>query len=932
MSLGLARNLGIGGLVVLVFCMGLLGFRGIGKLTHALRDTVETYNPTQVDLVRLNERLSRAGDRLDAYLTGEGSAHADVDAALEDLEIHFALLATEARRLGWAASLELGPVSAARGAFGQYMEEVESTGARSDAALELLDSASALLGRARSALAAFSDSAHMARAQPASRALIELCSNSLRSAEAGLDRIRQHMPSPLQELLATFDEALALLDALEERWADHHGLHAEQGQRRMPTRSNRAVAELGDALVRARATLYHFEEQLRYDWVSGIEQHAGYLAEVREVMLERWGAVTLALVSLNHSIGRHGGTMQRLATREGEQLQHEFLWVSACALALALFISVSLNFYHRTRLRPMAEGAQMLAEGHLSYRIGDEVDDEIGELAAHFDRMAERLEAKDNALASRLQELDSANHEVRQANSYLGDMIDSIPDALLVVDEARRITRANQAARALAGCDDDALVGAALTSVLPVDPTAAAEAGERVVGVEGLLLAENGEPVPVALSAAVGEASTGVPGGALIIAKDLRGARLAERRRELKYTVARVLARAEDLPGTMPAVLAAMGSALDFQCGSYWVWNEERKLLLHRGTWGASSPALAEFLGCQQTNDPKKPGGLIRRAWSTGRFAWLEDAGANPALVRAPFARAAGLRGALAFPVTDGTTTYGVLELFSSRRRTPDAELLEDCESIGRQVGEFCRRWHAEAALVEKTRRLEKSNRELDQFAYVTSHDLKAPLRAIGNLADWIEEDLGDDLAGEVRENMALLRGRVNRMEALIQGILDYSRIGREAVKPEQVDLAELVPEVVDSLGIPAGFEVTVEGTLPVLRASRVRLTQVFSNLIGNAIKYHDGNEGRVQLRVSNGGRWYRFSVEDDGPGIPDEYHDRVFGIFQTLEARDTVESTGIGLTLVKKIVEEQGGSISIAPHDGRGAHFQFTWPAEEAA
>ncbi len=228
--------------------------------------------------------------------------------------------------------------------------------------------------------------------------------------------------------------------------------------------------------------------------------------------------------------------------------------------------------------------------------------------------------------------------------------------------------------------------------------------------------------------------------------------------------------------------------------------------------------------------------------------------------------------------------------------------------------------------LAEKAQMLERSNRELDQFAYVTSHDLKAPLRAIANLSQWIEEDLEDCLTPDTRQQMALLRGRVQRMDALIQGVLEYSRVGRVSEELESVDVAALLEEVIDSIDPPSGFVVDVADGMPVIETQRVRLQQVFANLIGNAIKYHDRADGKVTVGVEACGEFYRFSVSDDGPGIAPEHHEKIFGIFQTLQARDKVESTGVGLTLVKKIVEEQGGEISLDSCLGKGAVFRFTW------
>ncbi len=231
------------------------------------------------------------------------------------------------------------------------------------------------------------------------------------------------------------------------------------------------------------------------------------------------------------------------------------------------------------------------------------------------------------------------------------------------------------------------------------------------------------------------------------------------------------------------------------------------------------------------------------------------------------------------------------------------------------------------AELAEKAQMLERSNCELDQFAYVTSHDLKAPLRAISNLSQWIEEDIGEQLNDESRQQMALLRNRVQRMDALIQGILEYSRVGRVSEQSDPVDVAALLDEVIDSIDPPPGFTVEVGAGMPCFEAPRVRLQQVFANLIGNAIKYHDRADGKVTVAVEERAEFYCFTVSDDGPGIAPEHHEKIFGIFQTLQARDKVESTGVGLTLVKKIVEDQGGEINLSSRLGEGAAFHFTWP-----
>ncbi len=225
------------------------------------------------------------------------------------------------------------------------------------------------------------------------------------------------------------------------------------------------------------------------------------------------------------------------------------------------------------------------------------------------------------------------------------------------------------------------------------------------------------------------------------------------------------------------------------------------------------------------------------------------------------------------------------------------------------------------------TSALERSNKELDQFAYVASHDLKAPLRGIANLAQWIQEDVGDKLSGESAEHMGLLHGRVQRMEALIDGILTYSRAARVARAFEPIDTACLAVEVVDLLAPPSTTRVAIAAGMPIMVAERVPLQQVFMNLIGNALKYGNGPEAAVDIGSEDNESAYEFFVRDNGPGIAPEYHERIWGIFQTLEARDKVEGTGIGLAVVRKIVESRGGLAWIESEPGRGATFRFTWP-----
>ncbi|WP_281261736.1 sensor histidine kinase [Aphanothece hegewaldii] len=230
------------------------------------------------------------------------------------------------------------------------------------------------------------------------------------------------------------------------------------------------------------------------------------------------------------------------------------------------------------------------------------------------------------------------------------------------------------------------------------------------------------------------------------------------------------------------------------------------------------------------------------------------------------------------------------------------------------------------AALEQTASKLRERNQELDRFVYTVSHDLKAPLRAIYNLSSWIADDLQGQLNEENLHQMQLLQSRVLRMEALINGLLAYSRIGRTEIVTERVKVGELLSEILDSLMFPSTFTIFVQSAMPTLFTKKLLLSQVFSNLISNAIKYNDRLDGRIEIRANQKGEYYEFSVADNGPGIAPENHERVFEIFQTLQGQEVPESTGIGLSIVKKIIETEGGLIILESNLGEGATFRFTW------
>ncbi|MCP4179496.1 MAG: GHKL domain-containing protein [bacterium] len=275
----------------------------------------------------------------------------------------------------------------------------------------------------------------------------------------------------------------------------------------------------------------------------------------------------------------------------------------------------------------------------------------------------------------------------------------------------------------------------------------------------------------------------------------------------------------------------------------------------------------------------------------------------------------------------------GVFEVYYLEER-PDIDegpfLKEErnlIETSTKILSSFIERVDVEKKLLAQSNELERSNKELENFAYVASHDLKAPLRAIDNLTQWIEEDIKDIDKSETKEYMQLLRNRVNRMENLLNSLLTYSRVGRMKSEYSEVDLNILIKEIISLINPPSYIVFKIEKTLPVFFSLRLPLQQVFINLIGNAVKHCDNKNLYIRISFEEENVFYRFTISDNGPGISSEFHKKMFKLFQTLKSRDEVEGSGMGLAIVKKTIENYGGIITLNSEIGLGSSFSFTWP-----
>jgi len=222
--------------------------------------------------------------------------------------------------------------------------------------------------------------------------------------------------------------------------------------------------------------------------------------------------------------------------------------------------------------------------------------------------------------------------------------------------------------------------------------------------------------------------------------------------------------------------------------------------------------------------------------------------------------------------------------------------------------------------------RIEKINKQLDEFVYIVSHDLKAPLRGLASLATFLEDELGANPKPEALDILNMMKSRTARMQNLIDGILHYSRMGNSKMEREKVNLKELINNIIDLICPPSNFTIEFPDNLPILYTEKIKLHEVFQNMISNGIKYNDKEKGLLKISCKEMEDRFEFAVSDNGVGIKPEHQEKIFGIFQTLQPKDKIESTGIGLTIVKKIIEQQDGTILVESEFGKGTTFRFTW------
>ena len=263
-----------------------------------------------------------------------------------------------------------------------------------------------------------------------------------------------------------------------------------------------------------------------------------------------------------------------------------------------------------------------------------------------------------------------------------------------------------------------------------------------------------------------------------------------------------------------------------------------------------------------------------------------------------------------------------IKSLITSVRRFADGDYADKIAVTGTdELGEIA---HALRLSQKVARDLRRSNADLQSFAYAASHDLKTPLRAITDLAEWTLEDARDELSAENLRRLELLSKRSVRLSDLLDALLLYAQVDGMSAEDAPVDLHEECAAIADLVDPKGHFSVTVTPGSANFSAPLVPFRQILTNLVSNAIKHHDKLSGTIIVRAQSSTNFVELEVQDDGPGIPSEYHSKIFRLFEKLESRDVVEGSGIGLSLVEKLTTRHGGSIRVKsdPNKQRGTTF----------
>lgn len=538
--------------------------------------------------------------------------------------------------------------------------------------------------------------------------------------------------------------------------------------------------------------------------------------------------------------------------------------------------------------------------------------------------------------------------ELKEKTIYLDSILHSSTIAIAATDLDFRIKYYNPMAEKMFGYTAEEVIGQTVPQIhlkRKVDPArferaieAVRREGEYRYIVEGLK--EGGKYIYESRVYGIGDRNSNLV-GFVLMSVDITERRLTERRLATQYAVTRILAESATLSEATPQLLQSVCENVGWDLGEMWRLDPAVDLLRWDGIWHMPELNASEFEEASKGTVFSIGTGLPGRVWASSQPAWIKDVVTDANFPRAAIADRTGLHSAFAFPVMSSGEITGVMAFFSRYIRQPDNDLLQMFYALGSQIGDFMRRKKAEEDLKHYSIELERSNRELEQFASIASHDLQEPLRVVAGFAQLLEKRYIDKLNPEATEFISYMVDGVNRMQRLIKDLLEYSKITTRSKPFRNIDCDSVVESALLNLkfSLEESGAVITHDKLPEIMADEGQLVQLFQNLIGNGIKYHGKVPPRIHISAErtekttvplpkNGAKnGWLFSVQDNGIGIDPQYSERIFKIFQRLHSRDEYPGTGIGLAICNKIVERHGGHIWVDSKIGQGSVFYFIIP-----
>ena len=630
------------------------------------------------------------------------------------------------------------------------------------------------------------------------------------------------------------------------------------------------------------------------------------------------------------------GLVAKIHLSEVEQpIQMLRNWIVGITVAVLGFAAIFSLWFSRgitSPIRSMTEASQKIASGAEDLRLPVLSGDDFGRLAESVNVVLDRLQS-----TSEQSESHSALHEA---------VLQTVVDGVVTIDQAGNILTYNTACESIFGYRTEEVIGQPVTMLMPRHFAIEhddyinnyIETGKKkIIGigreVEGKR--KSGEVFPLDL--AVGSARHGNEMVFVGVLKDITDRKALEQANVRNVEVIRLLQRitaaanqADSLESVAEVVLQQICAHLRWPIGHLWKLDGEGGAASKADRlWYLADPlSFAPFREATDALQLEMIESEAGQAQVSGESVWVVDLARDLASPRRNAAETCGLHSGFAVPIDVGGKAVAILEFFTTDVLSVDKEMLRIAGQVAAQLGRVYERVRNTAILTKREYDLSRTNKHLEDFAYVASHDLKAPLRGIDNLAQWIAEDLEASMTEESLRHFDRLFGRVKRLERLVDDLLAFSRAGRIKQRMDEVDCAAIIGTHIDSLDLPASAEVVLAPDLPTFRTYRVPLETVFRNLIGNAIKHHDSPEMRIAVSWEEQDDHIVFTVTDNGPGIPKDYHERIFGLFQTLKPRDDMEASGMGLAVVRRLVEAVGGRIWVnSVPEERWTCFSFSWP-----